>query len=112
MPILFRLDSQKVLSMFHKTTERRINSKPRKATVESVLANHPEILAQLEKERATAQRNWEADLIGELADRGIPVDIATVAARHSRLFETGHERAANIVELLAELQRVWAGKFI
>jgi hypothetical protein len=71
-----------------------------------VLANHPEILAQLEAERATAQRNWEADLIGELTGRGIPADIATVAARHSRMFETGHERAATIVELLAELQRI------
>lgn len=83
------------------------DSKPRKDSIESVLARHPEILALIERERAQRQLAWEADLVGMLTfSNGMPEDVARVAARHSRTFQTGEIRALKIVDMLRELDEV------
>jgi hypothetical protein len=85
---------------------RHADSKPRKDTIESVLARNPEILALIERERAQRQLAWEADLIGGLVhSEGLPEDVARVAAKHSRTFETGSKRAWSIMHILRELNQ-------
>lgn len=83
------------------------DSKPCKDSIESVLARNPEIFALIERERAQRQNAWEADLIGGLIhSEGLPEDVARVAAKHSRTFETGTRRAWGIMQILRELGEV------
>jgi len=87
------------------TELRSANWKPCKATVAEVIALSPEVAKLIEAARTASQRVWENDTIHEVIEQtGLPVDVATVAVKHSRMTSTARVRALQIAEILADLQ--------